>query len=63
MLSSYELEIADLYNISIGNVKKLVFNFSDKGKYVLHYGNLQLYPRLGLQLETIDRTLEFIQPQ
>ena len=63
MLSSYELKIADLYNISIGNVKKLVFNFFDKGKYVLHYGNLQLYLRLVLKLKKIDCTLEFIQPQ
>ena len=33
MLSDYQLKIADLYNISIGNVKKLVPNFFDKEKY------------------------------
>ena len=27
MLSDYQLKIADLYNISVGNVKKLVSNF------------------------------------
>ena len=27
MLSDYQLKIADLYNISVGNVKKLVPNF------------------------------------
>ena len=43
--------IADLYNIPIGNVKKLVHNFFDKEKYVLHYENLQLYLRLGLNLK------------
>ena len=32
MLSEYQLKIADLYNIPLGNVK----NF-DKEKYVLHY--------------------------
>ena len=39
MLSEYQLKISDLYNISIGNVKKLVPNFFDKEKYVLHYEN------------------------
>ena len=37
--------IADLYNISISNVKKFVPNFFDKEKYVLHYQNLQLFLR------------------
>ena len=31
------------YNISNGNIKKLVPNFFDKEKYVLHYENFQLY--------------------
>ena len=43
MLSEYQLNIADLYNIPIGNVKKLVLHFFDKIKYVLHYENLQLH--------------------
>ena len=30
MLSEYQLKIADLYNILIGNVKNLVLNFFDK---------------------------------
>ena len=51
MLSEYQLKIADLYNISIGNVKKLVSNFLDKEKYVIHYENLQFYLRLGLKLK------------
>ena len=51
MLSDYQLKIADLYNISIGNVKKLVLNFFEKEKYVPHYENLQLYLRLGLKLK------------
>ena len=50
MLSEYQLKIGDLYNIPIGNVKKIVSNFFDKKKYVLHYENLQLYLRLGLKL-------------
>ena len=43
--------ISDFYNIPTGNVKKLVPNFFDKEKYVLHYENLRLYLRLGLKLK------------
>ena len=50
MLSEYQLKIADLYNIPIGNVKKVVPNFFDKEKYVIQYENLQPYLRLGLKL-------------
>ena len=50
MLAEYQLKIADLYNIPIGNVKNLVPNLFDKKKYVLHYEYLQLYLRLGLKL-------------
>ena len=51
MLYKYHVIIADLYNIPIGNVKKLVPNFFDKEMYVLHYENLQLFLRLGLKLK------------
>ena len=61
MLSEYQLKIADLYNIPIGNVKKLVPHLFDKEKYVIHYKNLQLYLRLGLKLRKIHRVLEFNQ--
>ena len=50
MLSNYQLKIADLYNIPIGNVKKLVSNFFDKEKHVIHQ-KLQLYLRLGLKVK------------
>ena len=40
MLFNYQLEIADFCNISFGNVKKLVPNFFDKEKHVIHYENL-----------------------
>ena len=63
MLSDNQLKIADLYNICIGNVKKLVHNFFDKEKYAIHYENLQLYLRLGLKLKKIYRALEFNQSQ
>ena len=40
ILSEYQLKIADLYNIPIGNVSKLVLKIFDKKKYVLRYKNL-----------------------
>ena len=48
MLFKYQQLIANFHNILIGNVKKLVPNFLDKEKYVIHYETLQLYLRLGL---------------
>ena len=63
MLSEYQLKIADLCNIPIGNVKKLVPNFFDKEKNVLHYENSQLYLRLGLKLKKMHCVLEFNQSQ
>ena len=50
MLSSYELKIADLYNIPIDNVEKLQPTFFNKEKFLHHYENLQLYLRLRLKL-------------
>ena len=38
-----------------GDIKKLVPNFFDKEKYLLHYQNSQLYLRLGLKLKNISR--------
>ena len=61
MLSEYQLKIPDLYNIPIGDVKKLAPNFQDKEKYVLYYKNLELYLRLRLKLKKIHRVLEFCQ--
>ena len=52
-----------LYNIPLGNVKKLVSNVFDKEKYVIHCENLQLYLRLRLKLKKIHRVLEFNQSQ
>ena len=59
-LSKYQILITDFYNIPIVNVIKLVPNFFDKEKYVLHYENLLLYVRLGLRLkQRINRLSEF----
>ena len=61
MLSENQLKISDLYNIPIGNVKKLVPDFFDKEKYVIHYDNLKLNLRIGLKLKEIHPILEFNQ--
>ena len=51
MVSDFQLKVADLNNISIGNVEKLVPNYFDKEKYVIQYENVQIYLRLGLKLK------------
>ena len=49
MLSKYCKEIADKYEIKVGDVKKLITNLGNKTKYVLDYRNLQLYLSLGMK--------------
>ena len=51
--------IAYVCNIPISNVKKLVANFFDKEKYVLHYENLQVYLRPTLKLQKNHCVLKF----
>ena len=63
MLPDYQLKIADLYNIPIGNVKKLLPNFFNEEMYVIHYENLKLYLRLELKLRKMYRVLELNQSQ
>ena len=53
ILSEYQLKIADLYNIPIGNAQKSVLNFFDKEKWKIHYESLQLYFRLELKRKQI----------
>ena len=59
MLSDYCREIKDKFNISSGNVNKLIPTLYDKKNYVLHEENLKLYLSLGLKLKKIHRVLEF----
>ena len=63
MLSDNQIKIADHYNMPIGHIKKLVPNFFDKEKYVIHCKNLQIYLKLELKLKKIHCVLEFNQSQ
>ena len=63
MFSNYQLKIAGHYNIPVENVNKLMSNFFDKEKYVIHYEKLKLYLRLGLKLKKVHYLLEFNQSQ
>ena len=61
MLSPYCKQILEKFNITIGQVKKLIPTLADKQQYVLHYRNLQLYLDLGLKLKKVHRVLMFNQ--
>ena len=59
MLSDYCKRIKNKYNISSGNVHKLIPTLNDKEKYVLHEEDLKLYLSLGLKLKAVHRVLLF----
>ena len=61
MLSEYCQKISEKFNISSGQVHKLITMLGKKEKYVLHYRNLQLYLSLGLKLKKVHRVLQFNQ--
>ena len=50
-LSDYCLQIANVHNIAIGSVKKLVPNLMNKNNYMIHYRNLQECVELGIKFK------------
>ena len=63
MLSKYCKKIADIYEIKVGDVKKLIPNLGNKTNYVVHYRNLHLYLSLGMKLTKIHRVPQFKQSE
>ena len=61
MLSQYCESERENFNISIGQVHKLIPTLDKKEKYVLHYRNLHLYTDLGLKVKKVHRVSEFNQ--
>ena len=61
MLLEYCKKIAEKYNISIGQVNKLIPMLKNKKEYVLHYWNLLLYLDLGLKIKKVHEVPEFDQ--
>ena len=61
MLSNYCKNIADKYEIKVGDVKKLIPNLGKKTDYVAHYRNLQLYLSLRIKLTKFHKVLKFKQ--
>ena len=53
MLSKYCKNIADTYEIKVGDVKKLIPDLGNKTNYVVHYRNLQLYLSVGMKMTKI----------
>ena len=61
MLSKYCESMRKEFNISIGQVHKLIPTLNKKEKYVLHCRNLQLYTDLGLKVKKVHSVSEFNQ--
>ena len=61
MLSPYQLEIKNKYNIKVGATNKLIPNLYPKKNYVVHYRNLKFYLSQGAILIKVHKILEFKQ--
>ena len=58
MLSPYCEELRSQFNLSIGQVSKLIPTLSSKKNCVVHKRNLQLYLALGLRVTKIYSVLQ-----
>ena len=63
MLPECQRKIADLYNISIGSVKKLVPTLFHKEKYVIHYEENTTLLETRIKTKKMHRVSEFSQWQ
>jgi len=61
LLSERQLGIREQYTISHTTTAKLVPNFFDKTKQLVHYRNLRFYLENGLQLTKVHRAIRFKQ--
>ena len=63
----YPMRLHDLHTdyplapegIKVNKINKLIPNFWDKEKYVIHYENLKQYESLGLRIKTIHSGIKF----
>ncbi|CAB4024804.1 Gastrula zinc finger, partial [Paramuricea clavata] len=61
MLSGYCREVKEKFNLTSGNIHKLITNLNGKKNYVVHYKNLMLYKKLGFKVTKIHKALKFNQ--
>ena len=60
MLSPEQIEIKNIFDISVGETDKLITNVLPREKYVTHYRNLK-YLSMGLRLTAVHSILRFKQ--
>ena len=61
MMSPYQQKLIEELGITSFETEKLVPNLMNKSRYVLHYGNLQLYLSLGMKITKVHKVLQFNQ--
>ena len=61
MLSDYARNMAEKFNLTVGEVHKLVTSLGPRKNYVVHVRNLKLYTDLGMKLTKVHRAVTFKQ--
>ena len=65
----YPEELPDLHNeyplapesFNVGNVDKLIPNFMNKERYIIHRDNLLFYESSGLKISKVHRGITFVE--